>query len=365
MVSHADKDCTIWLSSKGSLKVEDQQFGHWIRATLVNPSRKSVMDVKGFEKKDTHSCVSSFSDASSSSMQEGILALKSIPETVVEADCNTRADSKTAIEFSPVAVAKQRERLQVSEERLQVVIANLEEDANTKGFVTLLGNKHPAVTNIINEPNVSSIPLRGEGCVTNLDAVRTMGSNEKEVCSVVQVSKDIGIKFDIQSVMSSQTLSSLSSQGDKDGHSNLNTFGPALGQEGHQMGANLVRASEADFTTGWVDDVMVHEGNNMHIGTVHMALPTAKVKVEHVKQGGLKKGRWTRLSSRVGIDKLQSTSLISSGIKRNISGTYEAMVEDTETEKKLKLDTGPDEQSDYLASHLGSVEAVDQPRQVQ
>ena len=65
------------------------------------------------------------------------------------------------------------------------------------------------------------------------------------------------------------------------------------------------------------------------------------------------------------MDKLQSTSLISLGIKRNISGTYEAMVEDTEIEKKLKLDIGPNEQSDYLASHLGSVEAVDQPCWVQ
>ena len=247
------------------------------------------MDVKGFEKKDTHSRVSSFSDASSSSMQEGILALKPIPETVAEADCNTRTDSKTAMEFSPVAVAKQRERLQVSEERLQVVIADLKEEANTKGYVTLLGNKDPAVANIINEPNVSSIPLSGEDCVTNLDAVRTMGSNEKEVYNVVQVSKDIGIKFDIQSVTSSQTRSSLSSQGDKDGHSNLNTFGPALRQESHQMDANLVRASEVDFTTGWVDDVMVHGGNNKHIGTEQMALPAAQVKLERVKQGGLKK----------------------------------------------------------------------------
>ena len=262
MVSHANKDYTIWLSSKGSLKVEDQQFGHWIRATLVNPSRKSVIDVKGFEKKDTHSRVSSFSDASSSSMQEGILALKPIPEMVVEADCNTRADLKTAMEFSSVAIAKQREQLHVFEERLQVVIADLKEDANKKGYVTLLRNKDPAVANVINEPNVSSIPFSGEGCVTNLDAVRAMGSNEKEVCSVVQVSKDIGIKFDIQSVMSSQTLSSLSSQGDKDGHSHLNTFGPAMEQEGHQMDANLVRASKVDFTPGWVDDVMVQGGKN-------------------------------------------------------------------------------------------------------
>ena len=60
MVSHDDKDYSIWLRSKVPLKIEDQQFGNWIRAALVNPSRKSIMDVKGFKKKDTHSNVSNF-----------------------------------------------------------------------------------------------------------------------------------------------------------------------------------------------------------------------------------------------------------------------------------------------------------------
>ena len=33
MLDHDDKDCEVWLKSKGSLSVEDQQYGHWLRAS--------------------------------------------------------------------------------------------------------------------------------------------------------------------------------------------------------------------------------------------------------------------------------------------------------------------------------------------
>ena len=112
MVSHDGKDCSIWLRSKGSLKIEDQQFGNWIRAALVNPSWKFVMDVKGFEKKDTHSSVSNFSDTRFSSVHEGILALKSILETTGEADCSIGADLRLVREFSLVGDERQREQVQ-------------------------------------------------------------------------------------------------------------------------------------------------------------------------------------------------------------------------------------------------------------
>ena len=84
-----------------------------------------------------------------------------------------------------------------------------------------------------------------------------------------------------------------------------------------------------------------------------------------VQKGGLKKGRWTKLSGRVGVDKLQSNNSTSLGIKCNFPRTFELMVEDTETKKKFKLEKEPDEQSDILVSHLGWAEAVDQPCQVQ
>ena len=34
-VTHDDKDCPLWLRSKCSLKLEDQQFGPWIRVCSV------------------------------------------------------------------------------------------------------------------------------------------------------------------------------------------------------------------------------------------------------------------------------------------------------------------------------------------
>ncbi|XP_030922912.1 uncharacterized protein At4g02000-like [Quercus lobata] len=33
---HDDKECILWLQSNGTLSVEDQQFGPWIRATQLN-----------------------------------------------------------------------------------------------------------------------------------------------------------------------------------------------------------------------------------------------------------------------------------------------------------------------------------------
>ena len=114
-------------------------------------------------------------------------------------------------------------------------------------------------------------------------------------------------------------------------------------QEGHQISANLIRASDADFTPGRTDDLMVHEGKDQHTKIEQRALPPTQAKLGCVQKGGLKKGRWTRLSGRVGVDKLQSNNSTSSSIKHNFPGTFKAMVEDTETEKKFKLENEPNE----------------------
>ena len=47
---HGDRDCDIWIQSKGTLKQEEQQFGSWIQAIQLGPSRKNVVRVSGFYK---------------------------------------------------------------------------------------------------------------------------------------------------------------------------------------------------------------------------------------------------------------------------------------------------------------------------
>lgn len=48
LVSHEDKDCELWIKSKGTLTVDKQQFGPWICAPQFNPSRKTFVEVRGY-----------------------------------------------------------------------------------------------------------------------------------------------------------------------------------------------------------------------------------------------------------------------------------------------------------------------------
>ncbi|KAK7831668.1 hypothetical protein CFP56_027134 [Quercus suber] len=49
LISHDDKDCDLWLSSHGSLRLEDQQFGSWIKAPQFNHVKKTVIEVQGYD----------------------------------------------------------------------------------------------------------------------------------------------------------------------------------------------------------------------------------------------------------------------------------------------------------------------------
>ena len=48
-MSHDDKDCEILLKSKGTIPLERQQYGHWIKALVFSMSKCQVIDVKGFD----------------------------------------------------------------------------------------------------------------------------------------------------------------------------------------------------------------------------------------------------------------------------------------------------------------------------
>ena len=51
LVSHDDKDCGRWLSSKGTLAIESQEFGAWLQAPIFNPGKKNVVIVEGSGEK--------------------------------------------------------------------------------------------------------------------------------------------------------------------------------------------------------------------------------------------------------------------------------------------------------------------------
>lgn len=47
MVSHDAKGCSVWLSSKGSLPLDQQVYGAWLRANPFSMGKKSFVFVPG------------------------------------------------------------------------------------------------------------------------------------------------------------------------------------------------------------------------------------------------------------------------------------------------------------------------------
>ena len=49
-----DRECSVWLSSKGELSGAEQQFGPWLRVAQFNLARKMKVEVQGFDDVGTH-----------------------------------------------------------------------------------------------------------------------------------------------------------------------------------------------------------------------------------------------------------------------------------------------------------------------
>ena len=51
-LTFGDRECPKWVKSRGTLKVEDQQFRAWWCAAIPSMSRRMVIRVAGMDEKD-------------------------------------------------------------------------------------------------------------------------------------------------------------------------------------------------------------------------------------------------------------------------------------------------------------------------
>ena len=56
LLTHDDKDVEIWLKSKGTLVVDDQQFEYWMRAPQFSMGKCQSIEVKGYEEGVPKTC---------------------------------------------------------------------------------------------------------------------------------------------------------------------------------------------------------------------------------------------------------------------------------------------------------------------
>lgn len=78
----------MWLGSRGTLRVEEQQFGPWIKAPQFNQARETIVEVMGYEqpgKATTHSQASNEAQIEKAVMESSGRAVESVPGTSMTA----------------------------------------------------------------------------------------------------------------------------------------------------------------------------------------------------------------------------------------------------------------------------------------
>nr|POE66348.1 hypothetical protein CFP56_15070 [Quercus suber] len=330
------------------------------------------MDVKGFEKTETPSLsgVSSITGLSSLSEQERNMSFK--PKSGFALGTTAGVASMTVMDLIPVTVEGQCEPVGSVEERLQQITPTTKEQA-----VTLDDNKIPVVANVFPEKCVSSNSLNSTAYVTgskeNSSGLRTLGSSGTVASNVIMNLPHVALMVD------HSNLTSYEIQSNQLSTDHPPRIGAAIDEGAQTLNAEdmTIEIQSNQLSTDYpnrIGAVIEHRAQKLHTNdkaiededkhkdTERRGILATGVKLERDKRSRVKTGRWTRLSSRVGVDNLETSTFNKTGTKRNFSGTFEAMVVDTENEKKPKFQNGSDEHGVFLTSQLGSAEAVEQPR---
>nr|POF18220.1 hypothetical protein CFP56_50754 [Quercus suber] len=270
------------------------------------------MEVKGFEKTNAqhHSRVSSKTGESSSSEQE---------------DRNMSAIGTIAIADS------------------QFTATTTEDD------VTLDANQMPVVAEVFNEACVSSNSFNSVAYVTgskenlsvsrNLDLSGTVGPRVNIDPPHVALHMDHAIlsSYETQSSPLSTAFPTGSGAAIDQGTHRLHNEDKAIGEEDKHVAID--QGTHSLYTE---DKTIAKE--DKHIDTARRGILTTGINLDRGNRSRVKTGRWTRLHSRVGVNNLQTNTFNRSSTKQNFSGTFGAVVVDTENEKKPKFEENSDEQ---------------------
>ena len=107
-LAHDDKDCMVWLQSKGLLAMEDQQYGAWIMTNQHNPSKKVTITMPGFEgscsssRVDIRANVSGLMTVVADSTEEGAMAYQR--QLVTQKGYRSKGGTNSVKELLPTPV---------------------------------------------------------------------------------------------------------------------------------------------------------------------------------------------------------------------------------------------------------------------
>ena len=185
-LDHDERDCLLWIESKGTLKPQDKQFGPFMRASLfVNP-RKTVLHVSGFyEDREGHQPNHEKPMANSGSHSEMATSPEnsSSPPSSEKADMETSSMAVNAINAKvPLAASRSRIDVDMTTDTLEKAASSSPQagfhhpnarDVSTKGGGSLMGvaESPPKISNQIPGPKIMGTYAEGDPFLVKLQEI--------------------------------------------------------------------------------------------------------------------------------------------------------------------------------------------------
>lgn len=313
LFSHDNKECDIWLKSKGRLKVEQQQFGHWIRANPFGSNRSLSIEVKGFEPRQPSS------RGAMEQSEEAVMEQRSqIDEGVSPGggeEIQTMAATAKDV-YQKVSVPNMGTGFQGPPD-----VNN--KQANFKAIIAEIDKELSPIQPLSN-PGVSESELRTK--------VNLLGEEARE--DPVDIMKGLGSQ---QSVLVSQSKDSQSRE--------VSLLGGTTGQFATDDQKKSANVGESKTTKG--------PGGSGKIG------------VGLGPQCDSKRGQRIRVFNRPNSNLREEAMFGAEGLKRKAKELQGSEEPKTEKEKKQKTEEEAKRVSVLSATHLGLAEVAEQPRRRQ
>ena len=324
LLSHDDKECEMWLRSKGGMSTDEQQFGPWLRASQFNPARKAIVEVQGFDSSETNQRLPSRTARSTS--------LKTVGSLTANAGKGAATVEEEAMKSASMEVTS-RGGVQESDTHVH--------DSMTAGPQTRIPDFEAMIKEI------------DEAISTEPDFLNS--KVHTQVPSQVKMGKDkcagIYADFSEEEGRKSQILEKVANK--------VGTQIPKL-----QPTDNKFVMGRADTTkerkTNRSGPTGGHRKGKNNIGPP--SGPTngnVKLTGEEIKSP--RRGSWTRLQKGSRYENDQEPIDMEMDPKRKYDALVSELSESTCMEKKQRLDEETRSLSILMATHLGSAEAAVQP----
>ena len=337
-LDHDERNCSLWIDSRGSLKPQDKQFGSFMRASQSENTRNSVVHVSGFfdDRKDNQAFGEK--QKASSDVQPVVTPTPDNSDPPPSGDLADMGTSVLAKQVINAAVAQAASSLHIDVDL--TTVPQGKEDSSPP-----FADRHQPVESDVSLSAVGTSKGVVELCPKTLNTVlphKSSSTDEKGdpfLAKLHEIDREIQIFDQI----------SCEKKGSADTHPRSQLSRP----EGCQN-------RETDgMESSSIEYVGAHKGFINHPDGLDR-----KDKVE-VGPGPVKEvkiGHWTRLTTRPRVDRMEVASVEEVGPKRKVSDRWVRENSNAEKEKKQKTEGETLKQNESPSTQLGSAEVAEQPR---